>query len=175
MAGPTYISNPSLWEQFKHVDSGENFIPMIPRKSQRGGGIFFKRKAYMVPVKPSMPRPPNIQQVTPVAADEERAASDLKEAMRNDEPHMPLKKQQIKRRKKATSIRNRSSAKGKGRFQKKKQRGRKQLKTLRRVLKKKSVSRKKRQLKKKSSRKRKTVKKPSKKRKNVLNSTSTIF
>ncbi|KAK3107736.1 hypothetical protein FSP39_021161 [Pinctada imbricata] len=174
MAGPTYISNPSLWEQFKHVDSGENFIPMIPRKSQRGGGIFFKKKAYMVPVKPSMPKPPNIQQVTPVAADEERAASDLKEVMRNDEPHMPLKNR-IKRRRKASSIRNRSSVKGKGRFQKKKQRGRKQLKSLRKALKKKSIPSKKRQVKKKSSKKRKTVKKPSKKRKSIVDSSNTIF
>lgn len=33
-----------------------------------------------------------IRQVTSVAAERERAQSDLKETIRNDEPHMPLQK-----------------------------------------------------------------------------------
>lgn len=93
MAGPTYISNPALWPaQFHNTDEGENFIPMIRRKSQRGGGILNRRRAYMISVRaPSLPKP-DIQQVSPVAAEQERAMSEFNESMRNNELHMPLKK-----------------------------------------------------------------------------------
>lgn len=94
MAGPNYISNPALWEQFRHTEDGKDFIPAIRRHVQRGGGILNRRRAYMIPVKKSAPIP----QVTPVEADRERALSDLKETIRNEEPHMPLKKP-IKRKK----------------------------------------------------------------------------
>ena len=43
----------------------------------------------MIPVKPQHSKA-EIKQITPVAAEQERALSDLKEAMRNEEPHMPL-------------------------------------------------------------------------------------
>lgn len=118
MAGPTYISNPALWAQFHHTDEGENFIPMIRRKSQRGGGILNRRRAYMIPVRaPSLPKP-DIQQVSPVAAEQERAMSELKESMRNDEPHMPLKKS-IKRRKNEQLPDVRQTPKGKDALRKK--------------------------------------------------------
>lgn len=114
MSGPTYISSPALWEQFQHTDGGENFIPMIRRKAQRGGGLLNKRRTYMIPVRPpSMPKP-DIQQVSPVVAEQERAVSELNETMHNDEPHMPLKKS-IKRRKKRAPTRRSSSTKGKRR------------------------------------------------------------
>ena len=90
MSGPTYISNPSLWEQFRHTKSGENFIPSLGRTHQRGGGILNRRKAYMIPVRPTHLRS-GIQQVTPVAAETQRALSEFKEVERNNEPHMPLK------------------------------------------------------------------------------------
>lgn len=51
-----------------------------------------------------------------VAAEKERAISEFKEIMRNDEPHMPLKKS-IKR-KKMVSTRRLSNTKGKGRIKK---------------------------------------------------------
>ena len=90
MSGPTYISNPSLWEQFRHTKSGENFIPSLGRTHQRGGGILNRRKAYMIPVRPTHLRA-GIQQVTPVAAETQRALSEFKEVESNHEPHMPLK------------------------------------------------------------------------------------
>lgn len=72
---------------------------MIRRKTQRGGGLLNRRRAYMIPVRPPSIPKPAIQQVSPVEAEQDRAVSELKETMRNDEPHMPLKKC-IKRRKK---------------------------------------------------------------------------
>lgn len=138
MAGPTYISNPALWAQFHHTDEGENFIPMIRRNSQRGCGILNRRRAYMIPVRaPSLPKP-DIQQVSPVAAEQERAMSELKESMRNDEPHMPLKKS-IKRRKKRATTRRSSNTKGKGRFKKKKRQGRQRINSLKKKIKKKKT------------------------------------
>lgn len=138
MSGPTYISSPALWEQFQHTDGGENFIPMIRRKAQRGGGLLNKRKTYMIPVRPpSMPKP-DIQQVSPVVAEQERAVSELNETMRNDEPHMPLKKG-IKRRKKRAPTRRSSSTKGKRRLTRKKKQGRRRINSLRKNLKKKKT------------------------------------
>lgn len=114
MYGPTYISNPALWEQFRHTREGENFIPSVGRKNQRGGGILNQRKAYMIPVKPQHSKA-EIKQITPVAAEQERALSDLKEAIRNEEPHMPLKKKKIKRKKSTRKVRQteRTHAEGK--------------------------------------------------------------
>lgn len=49
-------------------------------------------RAYMIPVKRIAAPQTEIRQVTPVAAERERAQSDFKETIRNDEPHMPLQK-----------------------------------------------------------------------------------
>lgn len=49
MSGPTYVSHPALWEQFRHTHRGENFILTIQRKRQKGGGILNRRRAYMFP------------------------------------------------------------------------------------------------------------------------------
>lgn len=46
----------------------------------------------MIPVKRVATPQMEIRQVTLVAAERERAQSDLKETIRNDEPHMPLQK-----------------------------------------------------------------------------------
>lgn len=132
----TYISNPSLWEQFHHTDSGENFIPMIRRKTQRGGGLLNIRRAYMIPVRPPSVSKADIQQVSPVAAEQERAVSELKETMRNEEPHMLLKKS-IKRRKKRASTRRSTNIKREGRLKRKKKQGRQRINSLKKNLKKK--------------------------------------
>ena len=116
MYGPTYISNPALWEQFRHTREGENFIPSVGRKNQRGGGILNQRKAYMIPVKPQHSKA-EIKQITPVAAEQERALSDLKEAIRNEEPHMPLKKKEIKRKKSISKASRSTTGKRRGRVQ----------------------------------------------------------
>ena len=116
MSGPTYISNPALWEQFRHTREGENFIPSVGRKNQRGGGILNQRKAYMIPVKPQHSKA-EIKQITPVAAEQERALSDLKEAIRNEEPHMPLKKKKIKRTKSISKASRSTTGKRRGRVQ----------------------------------------------------------
>lgn len=78
MSGPTYISHPSLWEQFRHTQRGENFVPSIQRKRQRGSGILNRHRAYMIPVKHLATPETKLQQVTPVAAERERAQSNLK-------------------------------------------------------------------------------------------------
>lgn len=44
----------------------------------------------MIPMRPTNFRA-GIQQVTPVAAETQRALSEFKEVERNNEPHMPLK------------------------------------------------------------------------------------
>lgn len=97
MAGPTYTSNLARRGQFQHTDEGEKFIPIICSKTQRSGGILNRKRAYKILVRPPSSTKPNIQ-VKSVAAEKERAISEFKEIMRNDEPHMPLKKS-IKRKK----------------------------------------------------------------------------
>lgn len=119
MSGPTYVSHPALWEQFRHTHRGENFIPTIQRKRQKGGGILNRRRAYMIPVKRIAASQTEIRQVTPVAAERERAQSDLKETIRNDEPHMPLQKS-IKKIPKKKSVSRSSTVKEKRPAQKKK-------------------------------------------------------
>lgn len=116
MSGPTYISHPSLWEQFRHTQRGENFVPSIQRKRQRGGGILNRRRAYMIPVKHLVTPETKLQQVTPVAAERERAQSNLKETMRNDEPHMPIQKP-IKKKFQQKRLSRSSTSKGKRRVQ----------------------------------------------------------
>lgn len=149
MSGPTYISNPSLWEQFRHTGEGENFIPVIRRNTQKGGGILNRRKAYMIPLKSHTPQQ-SIQLVTPVAADRERALSDLKETIRNDEPHMPVQKS-IKKRKTKKSNSRVTASRGRGRAQRKKNKARAQSKGIKkpsRLTKKKATQRKSRLLRK---------------------------
>lgn len=115
MAGPIYTSNLARRGQFQHTDEGEKFIPMICSKTQMSGGIFNRKRAYKILVRPPSSTKPDIQ-VKSVAAKKERAISKFKEIMRNDEPHMPLKKS-IKR-KKTVSTRRLSNTKGKGRIKK---------------------------------------------------------
>lgn len=129
MSGPTYVSHPALWEQFRHTHRGENFIPTIQRKRQKGGGILNRRRAYMIPVKRIAASQTEIRQVTPVAAERERAQSDLKETIRNDEPHMPLQKS-IKKIPKKKSVSRSSTVKEKRPAQKKKRNSAKKKKTL---------------------------------------------
>lgn len=129
MSGPTYVSHPALWEQFRHTHRGENFIPTIQRKRQKGGGILNRRRAYMIPVKRIAAPQTEIRQVTPVAAERERAQSDLKETIRNDEPHMPLQKS-IKKIPKKKSLSRSSTVKEKRPAQKKKRNSAKKKKTL---------------------------------------------
>lgn len=91
MAGPTYTSNLARRDQFQHTNEGGKFIPMICSKTQRSGGILNRKRAYKILVRPPSSTKPDIQ-VKSVAAEKERAISEFKEIMRNDEPHMPLKK-----------------------------------------------------------------------------------
>lgn len=130
MSGPTYLSHPALWEQFRHTHRGENFIPTIQRKRQKGGGILNRRRAYMIPVKRIAAPQTEIRQVTPVAAERERAQSDLKETIRNDEPHMPLQKS-IKKIPKKKSVSRSSTVKEKRPAQKKKRNSAKKKKSKR--------------------------------------------
>ena len=80
MSGPVYISTPEYW-----ATSGQNFRPMMYKNYQKGNGLLYRKRAYMTPVKT------DVTYVTPMAAETDRAVSELKEAVRNEEPHMPLK------------------------------------------------------------------------------------
>ena len=77
-----------------------------------------------------------VKQVTPVAAEAERAVSELKENMRNEEPHMPLKKSIKKKFSKEKLICKPTAKENSRLLKKKKTEGDKKLKTLRKQLKK---------------------------------------
>lgn len=98
----------------------------------------------MIPVRPPSVSKADIQQVSPVAAEQERAVSELKETMRNEEPHMPLKKS-IKRRKKRASTRRSTNIKREGRLKRKKKQGRQRINSLKKNLKKKKKNEKQRE------------------------------
>lgn len=66
----------------------------------------------MIPVKHLVTPETKLQQVTPVAAERERAQSNLKETMRNDEPHMPIQKP-IKKKFQQKRLSRSSTSKGK--------------------------------------------------------------
>lgn len=72
----------------------------------------------MIPVKHLVTPETKLQQVTPVAAERERAQSNLKETMRNDEPHMPIQKP-IKKKFQQKRLSRSSTSKGKRRVQEK--------------------------------------------------------
>lgn len=80
----------------------------------------------MIPLKSHTPQH-SIQLVTPVAADRERALSDLKETIRNVEPHMPVQKSLKKKKTKKSNSRS-TASRGRGRAQRKKNKARAQTK-----------------------------------------------
>ena len=97
MAGSTYISDPRIWKSFyKNMIDGK-FKPTQYKGRQTGRGIgnMYAKKPYMIPVNRHVSKEPEIEQVivgkqiTPVTAVEERAKTEMKEAIQEDMPHVP--------------------------------------------------------------------------------------
>lgn len=112
MIGDTYVSDPILWKDFYRSMLNEKFVPEQYGRKQRGGGIaqLYTRKPYMIPVNPHTEEKKNDEtivgaQVTPVAAVEERAKSELKDEIQKRVPHVPIgkKNKKLNQKKKAIS------------------------------------------------------------------------
>jgi hypothetical protein len=90
-----YVSDPRMWKSFYKNILGGQFDPGSYRSRQVGGGVagMYSKKPYMIPVNPHISKEPDEKvvgkQVTPVAAAEERARSELKTAVKKDLPHVP--------------------------------------------------------------------------------------
>jgi len=114
-----YVSDPRVWKSFyKNMMDGK-FDPHRYRGRQKGGagiGGLYTKKPYMIPVDPHVTREPEEEkvvvgkQVTPVAAAEERAKSELKDAVKEKVPHVSVKKT-IKAKKRARSLSSKKSVK----------------------------------------------------------------
>lgn len=96
--GSRYVSDPGVWKSFyKNMMNGK-FHPTQYRGRQSGGGIagMYAKKPYMIPVNPHVSHEQDSntvvgKHVTPVAAVEERAKSEMKEAIKEKSPHVPIK------------------------------------------------------------------------------------
>ena len=119
MAGSTYISDPRIWKSFyKNMIDGK-FKPTQYKGRQTGRriGNMYAKKPYMIPVNRHVSKEPEIEQVivgkqiTPVTTVEERAKTEMKEAIQEDMPHVPAS---IKRptRRKSVSMKSRLKKKG---------------------------------------------------------------
>ena len=97
MVGSTYVSDPRVWKSFyKNMIDGK-FNPGYYRGRQTGGGIanMYSKKPYMVPVNRHVTTEPEQKvvigkEVTPSAAAEDRARSEMKDAIQDDLPHVPV-------------------------------------------------------------------------------------
>jgi len=119
MVGSMYVSDPRIWKSFyKNMIDGK-FDPGRYRGRQKGGGGIggmYSKKPYMIPVDPHVSREHEEEkvvvgkQVTPIAATEERAKSELKDAIKGHAPHVPVKRP-IKDRKRKRSLSSRKGVK----------------------------------------------------------------
>lgn len=96
--GSTYVSDPRVWKTFYQNMLDGQFRPGKYRGRQTGGGIgnMYSRKPYMIPVNPHLSSKESNEQVvgkhvTPMAAVEERAKVEMKEAIKENVPHVPEK------------------------------------------------------------------------------------
>ena len=93
-----YVSDPTVWRSFYENMIEGKFNPGQYRGRQRGGGGIagmYANKPYMIPVNPHATQEPEEKvivgkQVSPVTAVEERANSDLKDAIQDNKPHIPI-------------------------------------------------------------------------------------
>ena len=98
MLGSMYVSDPTVWRSFYENMIEGKFNPGQYRGRQRGGGGIagmYAKKPYMIPVNPNATQEPEEKvtvgkQVSPVTAVEERAKSDLKDAIQDNKPHIPI-------------------------------------------------------------------------------------
>lgn len=103
MLGDRYISDPRIWKSLYQNMTDNKFVPEQYNKRQRGGGIaqMYAKKPYMISVSPHLNTEIDSdvvvgKQVTPVAAAEERAKSEMKEEIRKQSPHVAISKKSIK-------------------------------------------------------------------------------
>ena len=95
MLGSTYISNPDVWRQF-YNDMEEGNVASSRHRKQMGRGIggMYRYKPYMIPVRPYVKTEERKEiigrQVTPLAADIERAKVEFKTSVDENVPHVPL-------------------------------------------------------------------------------------
>lgn len=96
--GSTYVSDPRVWKTFYQNMFEGGFKPSKYRGRQTVGRIggMFSKKPYMIPVNPHLSRKESIDQVvgkhvTPMAAVEERAKEEMKEAIKEKIPHVSEK------------------------------------------------------------------------------------
>ena len=96
--GSTYVSDHRVWKTFYQNMFEGGFKPSKYRGRQTGGGIggMFSKKPYMIPVNPHLSRKEPADQVvgkhvTPMAAVEERAKEEMKEAIKEKIPHVSEK------------------------------------------------------------------------------------
>ena len=98
MLGSMYVSDPTMWRSFYENMIEGKFNPGQYRGRQRGGvGIagMYAKKPYMIPVNPHATQEPEEKvivgkQVSNMTAIEERAKSDLKDAIQDNKPHIPI-------------------------------------------------------------------------------------
>lgn len=98
MLGSMYVSDPAVWRSFYENMMEGKFNPGRYRGRQIGGGGIagmYAKKPYMIPVNPHVTKEPVEKvvvgkQVSNVTAVEERAKSDLKDAIDDKKPHVPI-------------------------------------------------------------------------------------
>ena len=98
MLGSMYVSDPTVWRSFYENMIEGKFNPGQYRGRQRGGGGIagmYAKKPYMSPVNPHATQEPEEKvivgkQVSNMTAIEERAKSDLKDAIQDNKPHVPI-------------------------------------------------------------------------------------
>jgi hypothetical protein len=106
MMGSTYVSDPRVWKSFYRNMVDGHFRPGKYRGRQTGGGIggMFSKKPYMIPVNPHLASTESPDKkvvgkhVTPMAAVEERAKSELKNAIKEKIPHVSEKTIKVDKR-----------------------------------------------------------------------------
>ena len=110
--GTTYVSDPRTWKSFYKNMLDGSFHPGRYRGRQSGGGVagMYSKKPYMIPVNPHVNDTEEAKRltgntVTPVAAVEQRAKSEMKEMIEDRQPHVPVKRRRrIKKRRKYKNV-----------------------------------------------------------------------
>ncbi|KAJ8297848.1 hypothetical protein KUTeg_012800 [Tegillarca granosa] len=110
MVGSTYISDPRVWKSFYQnmIEGTLKYKKRSPRQVGGGIGNMYHHKRHIMPVSPpANDKPEHVigTEVTPMAAIEERARSEFKDAVKEDAPRVPIK---TKKRKIAVSTKGKA-------------------------------------------------------------------
>lgn len=119
MNSQTFVTDPLIWERFYKNMAKNKFNPYQYRRfkkhNQSGRGLHGRfRHSYMIPVNPNAidteTNSVNTTMVSPVAAAEERATSELKNVTQEKKPHVKVPNH-IKKRKKKKKLKVKKSSK----------------------------------------------------------------